>query len=237
MIIRLVTIAALSAALLGCSPDKPVDTVKNAILPLDKTVTLGGALSHYRYCDEKSASWREDTTKKGAREVIFSCTLTDAGEAFGELYANSLVGMVSGGLAGLAGGNFFMLPEEAPEPAEAERLLDGLLDKLQAGDEVREAVHRSVDPYKVNGASVEFHFAMDKTDARRFEPKTALLHLEWKDRNSTVELQMPAALSAVYADRSILSEAARDNAFEDIVREAWDAAKPAANPALQEQKL
>lgn len=62
-----------------------IETVKNGILRLNDSVTIGGVLDSYSDCKEGSIKWEQKITKQGAHAVIFTCELKAAATEFEKL--------------------------------------------------------------------------------------------------------------------------------------------------------
>lgn len=218
----------LAVSLAACGSKKPIEVVQNGILSIDKSVTIGGALGHYQGCAEKTAKWTEGKSEKGATIVTFSCQLKDAPQIFQQRYKESLFAMTTEGLTALFQGVPFKFPKSEngdKSTEDAEALLEALLDKAHAPDEVRQTIHAAIDPYKVLAATVSIDFAMDKTDTARFDLKEVRLDVQWKDRRATLPLYIDGTLAAMYHDETVFQNAALGNDFESRLSDAWEAAE------------
>ncbi|MDB9997927.1 hypothetical protein OAD86_00700 [bacterium] len=68
----LFVIALLSLPTFGLDLLK-IEGVKNAILPLDKSATVGNILDTWSSCS--SRDWSVETTRKGRSYVVFNCKI------------------------------------------------------------------------------------------------------------------------------------------------------------------
>ncbi len=224
--VALLCATALATVLTGCGDPKPIDVVTKGVFSIDKSVTLGGALNHYQNCVDKTVQWKESTSEKGATIVTFSCQLGDAPTVFRKRYAESIVAMTSEGLATLFRGLSLPMPETQGDLDEAEVLLETMLDKVGAPEAIRKTIHSTIYPYKVQEATVEIDFAIDRTNRSKFDIKEARLDLTWKDRKAVMPLYIDGTLAALYHDETVFQPDALGKRFETRLTEAWKEAAP-----------
>ncbi len=214
---------ALTAA---CTEKRPEEVVQAGVLPTDRSVTVGGALSAYPFCAEKSAKWQTSVSKKGATVVTFSCQLSNATEAFKQRYADSLISLTTEGLSTIFNGVLFKHPEKIDRIEEAEALLDALLDKIQAPEDLREQIYAVIAPYKVKEAEIALDFAIDRTNKEAFQVTDARMTLVWEDRKGLMQLPLDATLTALYRDQSLFADGVLKIDLDDAVEQLWQASAP-----------
>ena len=118
------------------------------------------------------------------------------------------------------------MPETQGDLDEAEVLLETMLDKVGAPEAIRKTIHSTIYPYKVQEATVEIDFAIDRTNRSKFDIKEARLDLTWKDRKAVMPLYIDGTLAALYHDETVFQPDALGKRFETRLTEAWKEAAP-----------